>query len=121
MSYRENMIDIFGKKTISWHGLRAVWWVADIEKHCYYPVNQISPDCKEDGQFSCSLIVNELRQHREQFSQHTVCNFGSDGAGAFSGETFLLHIVYIFSELGMKVDAHHTEESKGAGRVQGDG
>ena len=113
MSYRENMVDFFGKKGISWHGVRAVWWDPVIRMHRYYLVNQISPDCKEDGQLSCSLIANVLRQHREQYPQHTVCNFGSDGAGAFSGDTFLLRIVYIFSELGMKVDAHHTGESGG--------
>ena len=54
-----------------------------------------------------------LKLHVQQFTQHTVCNFGSDGAGAYAGDSFLLRIVCIFAELGIRVEAHHTGESGG--------
>ena len=114
LSYRETMVEFFGKKGITWHGVRVVWYNPTLKRHCFYLVNQICTDSKEDGQLSCGLISNIVKRHRDEFGdRHTICLFTSDGAGAFSGEIFLLRITYIFAAYGMKVESHHTGEAGG--------
>ena len=68
-------------------------------------------DSKADGQLFYGLLSSVVPIHREEFGNlHSVCLFGSDGAAALTGETFLLRTIYIFADYAFRLESHYTGE-----------
>ncbi|KAJ1411345.1 hypothetical protein B484DRAFT_468279 [Ochromonadaceae sp. CCMP2298] len=115
-SYRESMMEYFGKAGIVWHGCWLFWWSREHNRICCYFVHQILEGCTaETGLTVAQCIRAAITQHTLHFAYlgHKSTIVDSDGAGAYSGIPLSARLPYLAKLTGVKAISLGTGEGGG--------